>query len=39
LFEESQKLDQAEPSAAVAAFGEAFARIAKDVIAWTVQVE
>ncbi len=37
LFEESQKLDQIEPAAAVAAFNDAFARIAKNVIAWTVQ--
>ena len=37
LFEESQKLDQGEPSAAVAAFGEAFGRLAKSMIAWTVQ--
>ena len=37
LFEESQKLDQIEPAAAVAAFNDAFGRIAKDVIGWTVQ--
>ena len=37
LFEESQKLDQAEPPAAVAAFGEAFSRLAKSMIGWTVQ--
>ncbi len=37
LFEESQKLDQVEPAAAVAAFNDAFGRIAKDVIGWTVQ--
>ena len=37
LFEESQKLDRAEPSAAVAAFGEAFSRLAKSMIGWTVQ--
>jgi phospholipid/cholesterol/gamma-HCH transport system substrate-binding protein len=37
LFEASQKLDQIEPAAAVAAFNDAFGRIAKDVIGWTVQ--
>jgi phospholipid/cholesterol/gamma-HCH transport system substrate-binding protein len=37
LFEDSQKFEGVEPSAAVAAFGEAFGRIAKDMIAWTVQ--
>lgn len=37
LFEEGQKLDQIEPAAAVAAFNDAFGRIAKDVIGWTVQ--
>jgi len=37
LFEESQRLDQAEPPAAVAAFGEAFSRLAKSMIGWTVQ--
>ena len=37
LFEESQKLDQIEPAAAVAAFNDAFGRIAKEVIGWTVQ--
>jgi phospholipid/cholesterol/gamma-HCH transport system substrate-binding protein len=37
LFEESQKLDQIEPAAAVAAFNDAFGQIAKDVIGWTVQ--
>ena len=37
LFEESQKLDQVEPAAAVAAFNDAFGRIAKDVIGWTAQ--
>jgi phospholipid/cholesterol/gamma-HCH transport system substrate-binding protein len=37
LFEESQRLDQAEPPAAVAAFGEAFSRLAKSMIVWTVQ--
>jgi phospholipid/cholesterol/gamma-HCH transport system substrate-binding protein len=38
LFEESQKFDKAEPAAAVAAFNDAFGRMAKDMIAWTVQV-
>ncbi len=37
LFEESQQFDKIEPSAAVAAFDDAFGRIAKDVVAWTVQ--
>jgi phospholipid/cholesterol/gamma-HCH transport system substrate-binding protein len=37
LFEDSQKFDGVEPPAAVAAFSEAFGRIAKDMIAWTVQ--
>ena len=37
LFEESQKFDKLEPPAAVAAFSDAFGRIAKDMIAWTVQ--
>ena len=36
-FEESQKLDKVEPTAAIAAFDDAFGRIAKDMIAWTVQ--
>lgn len=37
LFEDSQKFDKIEPSAAVAAFDDAFGRIAKEMIAWTVQ--
>jgi phospholipid/cholesterol/gamma-HCH transport system substrate-binding protein len=37
LFEEGQKFDKLEPPAAVAAFSDAFGRIAKDIIAWTVQ--
>ena len=37
LFEDNQKFDKLEPLAAVAAFGNAFGRIAKDMIAWTVQ--
>ena len=37
LFEESQKFDEVEPKAAVAAFDDAFGRIAKDMIDWTVQ--
>jgi phospholipid/cholesterol/gamma-HCH transport system substrate-binding protein len=37
LFEEGQKFDKLEPPAAVAAFSEGFGRIAKDLIAWTVQ--
>jgi phospholipid/cholesterol/gamma-HCH transport system substrate-binding protein len=37
LFEDSEKFEGVEPSAAVAAFNDAFGRIAKDMIAWTVQ--
>jgi phospholipid/cholesterol/gamma-HCH transport system substrate-binding protein len=37
LFEQSQKLDKVEPPAAVAAFSDAFGRMAKDMIAWTVE--
>jgi phospholipid/cholesterol/gamma-HCH transport system substrate-binding protein len=37
LFEASQKLDKVEPPAAVAAFNDAFGRLAKEMIAWTVQ--
>jgi phospholipid/cholesterol/gamma-HCH transport system substrate-binding protein len=37
LFEGSQKFDKVEPPAAVAAFNDAFGKIAKDMIAWTVQ--
>jgi len=37
LFEDSQKFDKVEPPAAVAAFNDAFGRIAKDMIGWTVQ--
>ncbi len=37
LFEDSQKFDKVEPPAAVAAFNDAFGRIAKEMIAWTVQ--
>jgi phospholipid/cholesterol/gamma-HCH transport system substrate-binding protein len=37
LFEQSQKLDTVEPAPAAAAFSEAFGRMAKDIVAWTVQ--
>jgi phospholipid/cholesterol/gamma-HCH transport system substrate-binding protein len=37
LFEESRKLDRIEPSAAVDAFNDAFGRIAKEMIGWTMQ--
>ena len=37
LFEEGQKFDKVELPSAVAAFNDAFGRIAKDMIAWTVQ--
>ena len=37
LFEDSQKFDKVDPPLAVAAFNDAFGRIAKDMIAWTMQ--
>ncbi len=37
LFQEAEKLDRIEPATASAAFNEAFERIAKDMIAWTVK--
>jgi len=37
LFEDSQKIDKVEPPAAVAAFNDVFGRVAKEMIAWTVQ--
>jgi phospholipid/cholesterol/gamma-HCH transport system substrate-binding protein len=37
LFEDREKFDKIEPLAAVAAFDEAFGRIARDMIGWTVQ--
>ncbi|MEH6952733.1 MlaD family protein (plasmid) [Nitrobacter sp. NHB1] len=37
LFQDTQKLDTIEPAAASAAFNDAFGRIAKDMIAWTVK--
>jgi phospholipid/cholesterol/gamma-HCH transport system substrate-binding protein len=37
LVETSEKLDKVEPAGAVAAFDTAFARIAKELIGWTVQ--
>ena len=37
LFEGNEKFDKVEPPAAVAAFDTAFGRIAKNMIAWTVQ--
>ena len=37
LFEDSEKLETVAPAPAAAAFSEAFGRIAKDMIAWTVQ--
>src|SRR6478672_8646321 len=37
LFEDSQKFDKVEPPPAVVAFDDAFGRIAKEMIAWTVQ--
>ena len=37
LFEENEKFDHVEPTAAAAAFSDAFGRIAKNMIAWTMQ--
>jgi phospholipid/cholesterol/gamma-HCH transport system substrate-binding protein len=37
LFEDREKFDKIEPPAAVAAFNEAFGRIARDMVGWTVQ--
>jgi phospholipid/cholesterol/gamma-HCH transport system substrate-binding protein len=37
LFEESEKFDRVAPPAAAAAFSEAFGRIAKSMIAWTIE--
>jgi phospholipid/cholesterol/gamma-HCH transport system substrate-binding protein len=37
LFEQSQKFEKLEPQTAVNAFNDAFGKIAKDMIAWTVQ--
>ncbi len=37
LFQDTQKLDKIEPAAVSAAFNEAFGRIARDMIAWTVK--
>jgi phospholipid/cholesterol/gamma-HCH transport system substrate-binding protein len=37
LFEGSQKFDKIEPPAAVAAFNDVFGKIARDMIAWSVQ--
>jgi phospholipid/cholesterol/gamma-HCH transport system substrate-binding protein len=37
LFQDTQKLDKIEPAEASAAFNDAFGRIAKDMIAWTVK--
>jgi phospholipid/cholesterol/gamma-HCH transport system substrate-binding protein len=39
LFEETGKLDKIDPPAAVAAFDDAFARIAQNIIVWTIQAE
>jgi phospholipid/cholesterol/gamma-HCH transport system substrate-binding protein len=36
LFEANEKMDKVEPPAAVAAFSNAFGRIATDLIAWTI---
>ena len=37
LFEDSEKFDKLEPAAAVAAFNEAFGRIAREMVGWTVE--
>ena len=37
LFEDRQKVDKVEPPATVAALNDAFGRIAREMIAWTVQ--
>jgi phospholipid/cholesterol/gamma-HCH transport system substrate-binding protein len=37
LFEDNQKFDMVEPTAAVTAFNDVFGRIATQMIAWTVQ--
>jgi len=37
LFEDSQQLDRLEPALAVTAFSDAFGRIARQMIGWTVQ--
>jgi phospholipid/cholesterol/gamma-HCH transport system substrate-binding protein len=37
LFEQSERLDKIEPPAAVAAFNEAFGRIAKEMIVWSLK--
>ncbi|WP_298885839.1 MlaD family protein [uncultured Bradyrhizobium sp.] len=37
MVESTEKLDKIEPAAAVAAFDAAFARIARELIGWTVQ--
>jgi phospholipid/cholesterol/gamma-HCH transport system substrate-binding protein len=37
LFEESEKFDQVAPPEAVVAFSDAFGRIAKNMIAWTME--
>ena len=39
LFEESSKPGKLEPAAAVAAFDDAFARMARKIIAWTIESE
>jgi phospholipid/cholesterol/gamma-HCH transport system substrate-binding protein len=37
LFEDHEKLERIEPEAAITAFSDAFDRIARDMIGWTVQ--
>jgi len=37
LFEDSQKFDKVEPPPAATAFNDAFGRIAKEMVVWTVQ--
>ena len=38
LFEQRQKLEQLEPAAAVAGFNDVFARLSREIIAWTAAV-
>jgi phospholipid/cholesterol/gamma-HCH transport system substrate-binding protein len=38
LFEQSQQFGKIEPPAAVAAFNDAFGRIARELIGWTVEI-
>jgi phospholipid/cholesterol/gamma-HCH transport system substrate-binding protein len=37
LFQQSKKLEKSDPASAVAAFDDAFGRIATDLIIWTAK--